>query len=124
MADCIFCKIANKELPSTIVYENERILVFRDIHPAAPTHLLIIPKRHIPTLSHCSHSDTALLGEIMALIPELAKKEGIAVEEEGGLSKGGFRIVINAGPDGQQDVYHLHVHLMGGPRPWKNAAKR
>lgn len=121
MADCIFCKIANKELPSTTVYENDRIMVFRDIHPAAPTHLLIIPKRHIPTLSHCQADDASLLGEMMALIPELAKQEGIQVEgNESGVSKGGFRVVVNAGPDGRQDVYHLHIHLMGGPRPWKN----
>ncbi len=122
MADCIFCKIANGEVPSTVVYENERIKVFRDIHPSAPTHLLIIPKRHIPTLSHCTVDDTALLGEMMALIPQLAKQEGIQVEEgEGGATKGGFRVVINAGPDGRQDVYHLHIHLMGGARPWKKA---
>jgi histidine triad (HIT) family protein len=122
MPDCIFCKIASGEVPSTVVYENERIKVFRDIHPAAPTHLLIIPKRHIPTLSHCKAEDTALLGEMMALIPQLAKQEGIQVEEgEGGITKGGFRVVINAGPDGRQDVYHLHIHLMGGVRPWKKA---
>lgn len=122
MPDCIFCKIASGEVPSTVVYENERVKVFRDIHPAAPTHLLIIPKRHIPTLSHCKAEDTALLGEMMALIPQLAKQEGIQVEEgEGGTTKGGFRVVINAGPDGRQDVYHLHIHLMGGARPWKKA---
>ena len=121
MADCIFCKIVNGEIPSTTVFENECVKVFRDIHPAAPTHLLIIPKRHIPTLSHCTGDDASLLGEMMALIPQLAKQEGIQVEGvESDGSKGGFRVVVNAGPDGRQDVYHLHIHLMGGPRPWKN----
>lgn len=121
MADCIFCKIVNGEIPSTTVFENERIKVFRDINPAAPTHLLIIPKRHIPTLSHCTGDDASLLGEMMALIPQLAKQEGIQVEGvESAGATGGFRVVVNAGPDGRQDVYHLHIHLMGGKRPWKN----
>ncbi len=120
MEDCIFCKIVKKELPSMLVFENERIMVFKDIHPAAPVHLLIIPKKHIPTLSHCSEDDAALLGEMMALIPKLAREEGIAVSgTETGTPQGGFRVVVNTGPDGKQDVYHMHIHLMGGPRPWK-----
>ena len=120
MEDCIFCKIVKKELPSTLVFENERIMVFKDIHPAAPVHLLIIPKKHIPTLSHCSEDDAALLGEMMALRPKLAREEGIAVSgTETGTPQGGFRVVVNTGPDGKQDVYHMHIHLMGGPRPWK-----
>ena len=120
MEDCIFCKIVKKELPSTLVFENERIMVFKDIHPAAPVHLLIIPKKHIQTLSHCSEDDAALLGEMMALIPKLAREEGIAVSgTETGTPQGGFRVVVNTGPDGKQDVYHMHIHLMGGPRPWK-----
>ena len=120
MEDCIFCKIVKKELPSTLVFENERIMVFKDIHPAAPVHLLIIPKKHIPTLSHCSEDDAALLGEMMALIHKLAREEGIAVSgTETGTPQGGFRVVVNTGPDGKQDVYHMHIHLMGGPRPWK-----
>ena len=120
MEDCIFCKIVKKELPSTLVFENERIMVFKDIHPAAPVHLLIIPKKHIPTLSHCSEDDAALLGEMMALIPKLAREEGIAVSgTETGTPQGGFRVVVNTGPNGKQDVYHMHIHLMGGPRPWK-----
>mgnify|MGYP002531690560 FL=1 len=120
MEDCIFCKIVKKELPSTLVFENERIMVFKDIHPAAPVPLLIIPKKHIPTLSHCSEDDAALLGEMMALIPKLAREEGIAVSgTETGTPQGGFRVVVNTGPDGKQDVYHMHIHLMGGPRPWK-----
>ncbi len=121
MDDCIFCKIVAKEIPSTTVFENERIMVFKDIHPAAPVHLLIIPKKHIPTLSHCNEGDAALLGEMMALVPKLAKEHGIAVTgEEEGSPQGGFRVVVNTGPDGKQDVYHMHIHLMGGPRPWKN----
>lgn len=120
MDNCIFCKIAKKELPSTVVFENERIIVFKDIHPSAPVHLLIIPKKHIPTLSHCTDDDAALLGEMMALVPKLAREQGIEVTgTENGSPKGGFRIVVNTGPDGKQDIYHLHIHLMGGPRPWK-----
>ena len=120
MDDCIFCKIVKKELPSTLVFENERIMVFKDIHPAAPVHLLIIPKKHIPTLSHCSDEDAPLLGEMMALIPRLAREHGMEVTgTETGTTQGGFRVVVNTGPDGKQDVYHLHIHLMGGPRPWK-----
>lgn len=120
MDDCIFCKIINKELPSTLVFENDRIMVFKDIHPSAPIHLLLVPKKHIPSLSHCNDSDAALLGEMMALIPRLAKEQGIDVSgTETGTPHGGFRVVINSGPDGKQDVYHLHIHLMGGPRPWK-----
>ena len=120
MDDCIFCKIVNKTLPSTCVFENERIMVFKDIHPSAPVHLLIIPKRHIPSLSHCNPEDAALLGEMMALIPQLAKEHGIEVTgTESGNLQGGFRVVVNTGPDGKQDVYHLHIHLMVGKRPWK-----
>ncbi|EEO28688.1 histidine triad nucleotide-binding protein [Oxalobacter paraformigenes] len=120
MDDCIFCKIVKKELPSTLVFENERIMVFKDIHPAAPVHLLIIPKKHIPTLSHCTDHDASLLGEMMALVPRLAREQGMEVTgAETGTPQGGFRVVINTGPDGKQDVYHLHIHLMGGPRPWK-----
>lgn len=120
MDNCIFCKIAKKELPSTVVFENERIIVFKDIHPSAPVHLLIIPKKHVPTLSHCTDDDAALLGEMMALVPKLAREQGIEVTgAENGSPKGGFRIVVNTGPDGKQDIYHLHIHLMGGPRPWK-----
>lgn len=120
MDNCIFCKIAKKELPSTIVFENERIIVFKDIHPSAPVHLLIIPKKHIPTLSHCTNDDAGLLGEMMALVSKLAHEQGIEVTDtENGTPKGGFRVVVNTGPDGKQDIYHLHIHLMGGPRPWK-----
>lgn len=120
MDNCIFCKIAKKELPSTIVFENERIIVFKDIHPSAPVHLLIIPKKHIPTLSHCTNDDVELLGEMMTLVSKLAREQGIEVTgAENGTPKGGFRVVVNAGPDGKQDIYHLHIHLMGGSRPWK-----
>lgn len=120
MDNCIFCKIVAKEIPSTVVFENERIMVFKDINPAAPVHLLIIPKKHIPTLSHCEDNDASLLGEMMALVPTLAKEHGISVTgAEVGSPHGGFRVIVNTGPDGKQDVYHMHLHLMGGPRPWK-----
>jgi len=120
MENCIFCKIVNGTLPAAIVYQNERILVFKDINPAAPVHLLIIPKRHIPTLSHCTEDDAGILGEMMALIPKLAKEHGCAVEgDTRDESTGGYRIIINAGPNGSQEVYHLHIHFIGGARPWR-----
>lgn len=122
MDNCIFCKIAEGKLPATIVYENERIVVFKDIHPSAPVHLLIIPRRHIPSLSDCTAEDAAILGEMMALVPQLAQEHGCAVSGNSPEDRdGGYRIVINVGPDGRQEVYHLHIHLMGGARPWKIA---
>lgn len=121
MENCIFCKIIEGKIPSTVVYQNDRIFAFKDINPVAPVHLLIIPKKHIPTLSHCDESDTDLLGEMMALVPKLAAEHGCAVTGDTPENRdGGYRVVINVGPNGSQDVYHLHIHLIGGPRPWQN----
>ncbi|MCK7497148.1 MAG: histidine triad nucleotide-binding protein [Comamonadaceae bacterium] len=111
MSDCIFCRIANGEIPSKKVYEDDEVLVFHDIHPAAPVHLLMVPKQHVDSLDHGAGSSTsALLGKMLVLAPRLAREQG---------ATDGFRIVINNGPDGGQEVYHLHVHVLGGPRPWK-----
>ena len=119
MDNCLFCKISRGEIPSDKVYEDDELLVFKDIFPAAPVHLLMIPKRHIGTLSECDGSDTALLGRMLALVPVLAEKQGCHVRyDEGGNQYGGFKTLINSGPDGGQEVYHLHIHLIGGPRPW------
>jgi histidine triad (HIT) family protein len=105
MTDCLFCKIAAKQIPSSIVYEDEDLLAFKDIHPAAPVHLLIIPK---------------LLGKMLALAPKLAAEHGIAVAyDTDGQPGGGYKTLINSGPDGGQEVYHLHMHLIGGPKPWR-----
>ncbi|NHZ95000.1 histidine triad nucleotide-binding protein [Massilia sp. CCM 8734] len=119
MTDCLFCKIAAKQIPSSIVYEDEELLAFKDIHPAAPVHLLVIPKVHVATLSECNESHGALLGKLLALAPKLAKEHGCEVSYDAdGKPAGGYKTLINSGPDGGQEVYHLHLHLIGGARPW------
>jgi histidine triad (HIT) family protein len=120
MDNCLFCKIAAKIIPADIVYEDDMLMAFKDINPAAPVHLLVIPKKHIATLSDCSESDSALLGKMLALAPKLAAEHGCAVvTEPDGTHTGGYKTLINSGPDGGQEVYHLHIHVFGGPRPWK-----
>ncbi|NHZ33123.1 histidine triad nucleotide-binding protein [Massilia rubra] len=119
MTDCLFCKIAAKQIPSSIVYEDEELLAFKDIHPAAPVHLLVIPKVHVATLSECNESHGALLGKLLALAPKLAKEHGCEVSYDAdGKPAGGYKTLINSGPDGGQEVYHLHLHMIGGARPW------
>lgn len=110
---CIFCKIVAGHIPSKKVYEDEDLYAFDDINPWAPVHFLIVPKRHIISLAHLEPSDTALMGHIMQLAPKLALQKGCKPYPEGG-----FRIVSNTGAEGGQEVHHLHVHVMGGPRPW------
>lgn len=118
--NCIFCKIAAKQIPSASVYEDEDLLAFKDINPAAPVHLLIIPKVHIDTLSSIQPEHTALLGKMLALAPKLAQEQGCAlVEQADGSLSGGYKTLINTGPDGGQEVYHLHMHVIGGPKPWR-----
>ena len=120
MDNCIFCKIAEKKIPSTIVYEDEEFLAFKDINPAAPVHLLVIPKQHIATLSDCTAGHAALLGKMLALAPRLADEFGCAVSYEAdGTPAGGYKTLINSGPNGGQEVYHLHLHVIGGPHPWR-----
>jgi histidine triad (HIT) family protein len=104
--NCIFCKIIDKEIPSTIVYEDDEILAFKDINPVAPVHILIIPKKHIPTITDMSEDDLALIGRIHLVAGEIAKDAGIFDQ--------GFRLVNNCRSDGGQVVYHLHFHLLGG----------
>lgn len=108
MADCLFCKIAAGEIPSTVVYEDEEMLAFRDIAPKAPVHILLIPKRHIGALSEVTAEDEALLGRMQVRLQQLAAQEGLLA--------GGFRIVSNSGPDSGQEVAHLHYHLLGGEK--------
>ena len=120
MTNCIFCKIAAKQIPSDVVYEDDELLAFKDINPAAPVHLLVIPKQHVATLSECNDGHAAMLGRMMALVPKLAAEHGCAVSYDGeGQPQGGYKTLINSGPDGGQEVYHLHLHMYGGPRPWK-----
>ncbi|MFL6659174.1 MAG: histidine triad nucleotide-binding protein [Massilia sp.] len=120
MDNCLFCKIAAKRIPSTIVYEDDDLLAFKDINPAAPVHLLVIPKLHVATLSDCNDSHTALLGKMLALAPKLAAEHGCAVTHGAdGSATGGYKTLINSGPDGGQEVYHLHLHVIGGAHPWR-----
>jgi histidine triad (HIT) family protein len=108
-ADCIFCKIAAGQIPSKKVYEDEELLAFHDIHPAAPVHLLLIPKLHLATLNDATPEQAGLLGRMLLLAPRLAREAGAV---------NGFKTLINTGADGGQEVYHLHMHVIGGPRPW------
>ena len=114
-ADCIFCKIAAGEIPSRRVYEDDEIIAFHDINPWAPVHFLIVPKMHITSMAQLEDQHAALMGRIMTLAPRLALEQGCEPYPEGG-----FRIVINTGKNGGQEVPHLHVHVIGGARPWKH----
>ena len=102
----IFGKILRGELPSQRVYEDDQCIAFRDIHPAAPTHILIIPRKYIPTLNDASLEDQALLGHLILVAGKIAAQEGLAAD--------GYRLVFNCNPAGGQTVYHIHLHLLGG----------
>lgn len=104
--ECIFCKIVKKEINAKTIYEDDDVLAFRDINPQAPVHVLIIPKRHIPSLNEISDEDTQILGKIQKVAKEIAERENI--------SRTGYRIVLNAGRDAGQAVFHVHYHLLGG----------
>lgn len=108
MNDCLFCKIVRSEIPSRKVYEDEDIFAFHDIHPAAPVHFLIIPKLHILSLAEAEITHAALLGKMLAISGRLAREQGL---------HDGFRSIINTGRIGRQEVYHLHLHIVGGPEP-------
>jgi histidine triad (HIT) family protein len=105
VADCLFCKIASKEIEGDIVVEDDDVVAFRDINPAAPTHILVIPRRHIDSAAELDSGDGELLGKMFATIASLASDEGL---------DGGFRVVTNVGPEAGQSVQHLHFHLLGG----------
>lgn len=122
MDNCIFCKIAAKEIPAQIVYEDDDVLAFNDINPAAPVHFLIIPKKHLATLADCTTEDAALLGKMSLLAPQLAQELGCGYNVDAtGAVQGGFKTLFNTGPDGGQEVYHLHMHVVGGSRPWRRS---
>ena len=104
--DCLFCKIGNGEIPATILYEDDKVVAFRDVAPQAPVHALVIPRRHIGTLNELDEGDGALLGHMMTTAQRLAVKEGIA--------DSGFRLVMNCNREGGQTVFHIHLHLLGG----------
>ncbi len=104
--DCIFCKIINKEIPSEIIFEDEEVIVFKDIKPKAPVHLLIVPKKHIESINEAQEEDKKLIGKLFLVARDFAKKMGV--------SDSGYKLLVNVGEGGGQEVFHLHVHLMGG----------
>lgn len=111
MSDCIFCKIAEKKIPSKIVYEDDRIVAFEDVSPQAPVHILLIPRKHIPTLLDAGEGDLDIFGHIVKTAGRIAGEKGIAER--------GFRLVTNCNPESGQSVYHIHFHLLGGrPMHW------
>ncbi|WP_075255512.1 histidine triad nucleotide-binding protein [Herbaspirillum camelliae] len=120
MDNCIFCKIAAGQIPSKKIYEDEDLIAFHDINPAAPVHFLIVPRQHVATLADCGEQHAAVLGKMLALAPRLAAEQGCGYGLDGeGKPSGGFKTIINTGPDGGQEVYHLHMHVIGGPHPWR-----
>lgn len=106
MSDCVFCRIARGEIPASFVHQDDQIVAFMDLNPAAPTHILIVPRSHIATLDDASGADDALLGNMMGVARNLAR--------ELGLVKGGYRLVLNVGAGAGQSVFHVHLHLLGG----------
>jgi histidine triad (HIT) family protein len=102
--NCIFCKIANGVIPSKKIYEDEDVIAFNDINPSARIHFLIVPKIHIESLAHCETQHQALVGKMLLLAPKLAKEQGLA----------GFKTLINTGVEGGQEVFHIHMHVLGG----------
>jgi histidine triad (HIT) family protein len=104
-ANCVFCKIVRGEIPSQKAYEDDLVFAFHDIRPAAPVHVLVIPKVHVASLADCGPEHEAVLGRMLAVAPRIARELGAA---------GGFRTIVNTGRDGRQEVYHLHMHVIGG----------
>jgi len=105
---CIFCKVANHEVPAQLILDEDEVLAFHDISPQAPTHILVIPRKHITSLAHAGPEDAALLGKLMLAVRQVAK--------DAGLVDGGYRVVLNTGAGAGQSVFHLHIHVLGGRR--------
>jgi histidine triad (HIT) family protein len=111
MSDCLFCKIAQRQIPAAIVAETDRVVAFKDINPQAPVHLLVIPKTHVPKVSDLSGHTLPILADLVAAANQLAAQHGLVDD--------GYRLVINCGPQAGQTVWHLHLHLLGGrPMRW------
>jgi len=104
--DCLFCKIVAKQIPASIVYENDRLIAFKDINPQAPTHVLVVPRRHIPTLNDLVKGDDDLVGEMVRVGAEIARTQGHDAR--------GYRAVLNTNADAGQTVFHIHLHVLGG----------
>lgn len=108
MKDCIFCKIINKEIPSKVVYEDEELLAIHDVAPAAPIHILVIPKKHIESLATMKNGDYELISKIYKIIDKIS--------EEQGFKQNGYRVIVNCGEDGCQEIKHLHFHILAGKK--------
>jgi histidine triad (HIT) family protein len=106
MSDCLFCRIIAREIPASIVYEDDRVLAFNDINPQAPTHVLVVPRQHIASLSELSDTDDQIVGEVV--------RRAAAIAQERGIAAGGYRTVFNTNRDAGQTVFHIHLHLLGG----------
>lgn len=106
--DCVFCKIVSGEISTDLVYQDDLVTAFRDHQPLAPTHILIVPNQHLVNTNDLTPERSALAARMLTVVPELARKEGIA--------ESGYRLIMNAGPDGRQEVMHMHLHLLGGQR--------
>ena len=105
MSDCLFCKIAQGTIPAEMVYEDDQVMVFKDIYPKADVHLLVVPRLHIASLNELNSEHDALMAHMLRLLPTLAREQGL---------DNGFRTIVNTGPGGGQEIYHLHIHLLGG----------
>ncbi len=111
MPNCVFCRIASGELPSTLLYQDERVVAFRDLNPRAPTHILVIPREHVSSLATAQPPEERLLGHLLLVAANIARTEGV--------DESGYRVVVNHGVDAGQTVFHLHVHVLGGrPFTW------
>ena len=108
MEDCIFCKIIKKEIPSTIIYEDDKVIAFNDVNPAAPIHILVVPKKHIETLLDITDEDNELISYVYQVINKIAKEKRFA--------NNGFRVIVNCGKDSGQEVMHIHFHVLGGKK--------
>ena len=105
MSECLFCKIAQGTIPAEMVYEDDQVMVFKDIYPKADVHLLVVPRLHIASLNELNSEHDALMAHMLRLLPTLAREQGL---------DNGFRTIVNTGPGGGQEIYHLHIHLLGG----------
>jgi histidine triad (HIT) family protein len=105
--DCLFCKIINGDIPSNTVYDDEGVIAFRDVNPQAPTHILIVPRKHVPRIADMQETDEALIGHLIYAASQIAKQEGLGE---------GYRLVFNNGEQAGQSVFHIHLHLLGGRR--------
>ena len=111
MSDCLFCRISTKQVPAKVLYEDHTVMAFEDIAPQAPTHILVIPRKHVPSLAELGEDDGQLLGHLTGIVNRLARERGVAAS--------GYRVVVNNGRDANQSVAHLHFHLLGGrPMGW------